>query len=316
MAHLLLDWNTTSVSWGARLLAGVVGPILVSVSVAAPARADAPRRAGEDARSQIPGFRMEGDPAIEMVFGDTDSYRKHVDRFYALLNQMRDVRGTFTHYVRSTMSTLAAHRQRCPVDAISPPYVQAYEAGKRFRELGAEMEGHHAAISALHELGETAGLTPDYRWRVRRAEGLYSESLRDYREMRSVFDQQLGGEIAFHRCDADRLLTEGARLVAAQVAIEELARPAEAKQVDRIVPAPAAATFFVDNRTCTGAVDVYVDGVRVGHVGSRAKAAFQAQPGRHSMCLIASGADLACGDPGTLRQVYVHDGWAMTLRCE
>jgi hypothetical protein len=23
-----------------------------------------------------------------------------------------------------------------------------------------------------------------------------------------------------------------------------------------------------------------------------------------------------CGDPGTLRKTYVHDGWTITLRCD
>jgi hypothetical protein len=36
--------------------------------------------------------------------------------------------------------------------------------------------------------------------------------------------------------------------------------------------------------------------------------------GERTLCLIVPGA-AQCGDRGTVRQVYLHDGWAATMHC-
>ena len=38
-------------------------------------------------------------------------------------------------------------------------------------------------------------------------------------------------------------------------------------------------------------------------------------PGPHDLCLIAEGAKARCGDPGTIRKSYLHEGWTISLRC-
>jgi hypothetical protein len=80
-------------------------------------------------------------------------------------------------------------------------------------------------------------------------------------------------------------------------------------------PPPARATFFVDNRTCRAKLAVYIDGDQVGEVGGGERGAFRALPGRHSMCLIASTSPAACGDAGTPRNVFISDGWSITMHC-
>ncbi len=288
------------------------------------ARAEAGAKAAPaPAKRTIAGFRMEGDPDIAMVFGDTESYKAHVDRFYDLEDQMRGIRGEFSRYVRATQTTLAAHKRRCPVDAVAPLYAQAYREGQRYRELGAEFESHYSAIRQLDKLGETSGLTPDYRWRVNRTSRVYKAALVDYREMRAAFDQELARDVGFHRCNADKLLSVGAKAIAngpPAVAAPEPKLPRAARRQAQNNPPPkvtiAHATFFIDNRTCKSTVRVFVDGALLGEVDGHAKAAFQALPGRHSLCLIPSTSKAACGDTGTVRTTHIHDGWAMALRCE
>jgi hypothetical protein len=263
----------------------------------------------------IAGFRMEGDPAIEMVFGDTDRYKALVDRFYELHEQMRDVRSDFSRFVRAAQTTLSAHKRKCPEDAVAPLYTQAHTEGRRYRRLGSELESHYSAIRNLDKLGETSGLTPDYRWRVKRIRRHYKAALIDYREMRAVFDEQLSSELDFHRCNAKRLLALGAE--APVEPAPATAATSEPPKVDDVIEATvAAATFFIDNNSCNNTLRVYVDGMLLGDVASKSKAAFQAQPGRHSLCLLPSTSKARCGDTGTERSAYLHDGWSMSMRCE
>ena len=45
------------------------------------------------------------------------------------------------------------------------------------------------------------GLTPDYRWKVKRVLQQYSALLTDYREMKVAFHDQLVDELKFSGCD-------------------------------------------------------------------------------------------------------------------
>jgi len=255
---------------------------------------------------------MEGDPAIETVFGDTERYKSIVDRFYELHESMRGSRADFSRYVRAAQTTLDAHKRGCPTDAVAPLYTGAYHEGRHYRELGAEFESHYSAIRELDKLGETAGLTPDYRWRVNRVRRLYRAALVDYREMRAVFDEQLTGDLDHRRCNRQRLLALGAKApAAATVTTTAPTRDDEPGMIQ-----VAAATFIIENTTCSTPLHVYVDGMLLGDVASNAKAAFQTQPGRHSLCLIPSSSRDRCGDTGTVRSASIHDGWSMTMRCE
>ena len=65
--------------------------------------------------------------------------------------------------------------------------------------------------------------------------------------------------------------------------------------------------------TAQGQYDIYY-GVIWG-----TRTAFYATPGGHDLCLIADTAAerrKKCGDPGTVRKSYLHEGWTIALRCE
>jgi hypothetical protein len=276
------------------------------------------------------GFRMSSDPKVITVFGDTAQFRAYVDRFYELHGQMQSARESFSRDVQQVVATLAAHAEaakgkaRCPVDAIALAYSRAFHLGQSYHQLGKELEAQHASIKELDDLGETSGLTPDYRWKVARAIKLYPQVLRDFREMKVAFQEQLAGELQFAGCDAAVLVAKGDELEKSGTAATQEAQvmpappPVKPNPRDKN-PVPVAAstvTFFVDNGTCEGALRVYVDGALVGEVGGRAKAAFRAAAGRHDMCLLQSSSPSQCGDTGTLRKTYIHDGWSIMLRCD
>lgn len=283
--------------------------------------------AGGAESEPLTGFRMEGDPKIETVFGDAEAYKRYVDRFYAVYADMQKTREDFSRNVQAVLASLAADQGRgaghCPTDAVALTYARAFRFGQVYHRLGKELEANMISIRDLDGLGETSGLTPDYRWRVAKSVKIYPELLKDFREMKVAFQSQLAAEVKFHGCDVTLLVAKGDELEKAGAPpTAPMARPgvsvAKKKDGDKLAPPIMAstATFFIDNSSCPNALRVYVDANLVGEVGSSAKAAFQSPVGRHDLCLIPSTSQQQCGDPGTLRRTYIHDGWSITLRCD
>jgi hypothetical protein len=70
----------------------------------------------------------------------------------------------------------------CPLERLGPLYTAAAGALERFWFDGAELEAAYEAIAALDRAGETAALTPDYRWRINRTRVTYLRLRQDLRE--------------------------------------------------------------------------------------------------------------------------------------
>lgn len=281
--------------------------------------------------SFLSGFRVEGAPEAEVVFGDSEFYKRHIDRFTALDRAMEATRSSFSRNVQGAVTALGRSRRgACPEGRVARPYYEARRDGETYRALGAELESEQSLIRQLDELGETAALTPDYRWKVNQVAGRYRRALVDLKEMRLAFVTQLGGEIRHRGCAAAALLKRGAELVASQTQVPEtdeadlpadrgvetprpLPRPGEEPEAP-VVPATTI-TFYVDNRACPSSQEVYLDGQLLGEVAADARAAFQALAGRHALCLITGGSAARCGEPGTIRAAFLHDGWSIGLHC-
>src|SRR5204863_7727836 len=77
---------------------------------------------------------------------------------------------------------------------------RAMTAGGHYLVLGRQLEARFREIRRSDELGDGAGLTPDYRQKMKRARELYQDLLRDYREMRVAFYDQLGAEMRHAGC--------------------------------------------------------------------------------------------------------------------
>lgn len=281
--------------------------------VVSAARTNAPTEERDAAAHAIAGFRMEGSPELEIVFGDIEHFKGRIDEFYRLHESMAETRARFQAATHRALTALSAQRRGCPIDELALPYRVAVETGESYRRLGTRFETTFSAIRALDRLGETAGLTPDYRWKVNRAAALYRRALSDFTEMRAAFADQLEREMTARRCRRDAVLARAAKLEPEPAA--KPARTAAAAAPTDVIEAPTA-TFFVDNRRCSDAVSVYVDGTLLGQVAAGTKAAFQSLAGRHSMCLLGDGSDLRCGETGSLRTAFVHDGWALARHCD
>lgn len=270
----------------------------------------------------IGGFRMEGDAEIEVVFGDIDRYKRQIDSFFSIHKKMTRARKLFSKHTQASLSLLASHPRGkpCPHAELGPHYYRAHQQGEKFRALGSGLEREYAAIRRLDRYGDTDALTPDYRWRVNRTRALYARSLTDYKEMRFSFLDQLAPELAARGCRKTELLEIGRAAPAAEPT--EVEAPYRApnrrrRKSDKIHETSVIpATFFVDNKGCDKPMQVFVDGALIGEVGGKARTAFQTTTGRHTLCLIETGSIKQCGEPGTVRSAYFHEGWSVALHCQ
>src|SRR4051812_46155259 len=130
------------------------------------------------------GFHLEGRPAVDDVFGDAGDYRRTVDRFLELTTQMQQMRDEFARSVQTALSDLGARgpdnkklssrRHGCPVDAVAGPYAKAHRLGSEYLRVGRELTRRYEQVKEFDRLGESIGLTPDYRWKVKRVLQQYS----------------------------------------------------------------------------------------------------------------------------------------------
>ncbi len=314
------------------------------------------------------GFHLEGKPEVDDVFGDASDYRRTIDRFIDLATQMQAMRDEFARSVQSALTELGARgipaaaadkkpgkRVRCPADAVAAPYAKAHHLGVEYLRVGRELTRHYDQVKEFDRLGESIGLTPDYRWKVKRVLQQYTTLLTDYREMKVAFHDQLVDELKFAGCDLQALLIKGDPQAAklgeepwpqpgqpgapgVQIAKNDPTQPHETVPpnlpAERVPPQqpialpkhplPADPTvndtrsgvlFYVDNTKCGRSSTVYVDGKKVGEVPAATRVGFQAAPGPHDLCLL-DGTKKECGAPGTVRRSYLHEGWTISLRCE
>ncbi|MCG8420155.1 MAG: hypothetical protein MJE77_19670 [Proteobacteria bacterium] len=278
-------------------------------------------------------FRMEGAAELELVFADSEQYKRRIDRFYATAAAMDEQRRRYFRHLLAALQAMgytgtvkpAKRRSGCP-RTVAEPYRLAYRAGQRYRALGLELETDHALIREFDRLGESAGLTPDYRWKVNRVRHIYRTGLADYREMRAAMLQQIQPELRVRRCNHRELMSERAP-AGPEIAADtgEDAKPAEQAPMtpnDQKSGRPAApVTFFIDNRACQADFEFYLSGQRAGRVPAGQRVAFQSGVGRRRMCLLPgpqgdSAARPECGRPGTLRTAYIHAGWTLVTECQ
>jgi hypothetical protein len=260
---------------------------------------------------------------IEHPFGDPALTRSAVDRFFAASGKMTALRAVFGGAVLTGFGALGEgpHRdwtvpkgsvpRACPVAKVARPWKSAQQSLAEYQRAGVEMEEAYRTIADLDARGETAALTPDYRSRVGLAKKEWKLALGDVRDMRVELYQSLGRELRWFGCRDDVLAA----------ALVQEARPASIDEPAPVAvaaaptaPTPASATFYVDNRECPDPVTVWIDGEKVGMVPPGQRSALQAVVGRRTLCLMEPGTG-ACGDQGTVREIYLADGWAVALHC-
>ncbi len=206
-----------TIMWGMRLVGlsvlGVLGFGAGAFAAHAgepPAAAQPAAPAEPDAGAANTGFRLEGKPAVDDVFGDASEYRRTIDRFLELTAGMQNMRDEFARSVQVALAELqktGEHGKRhCPVDGVAAPYARARKLGAEYLRVGRELTRHYEQVKEFDRLGESIGLTPDYRWKVKRVLAQYASLLTDYREMKVALHDQLDDELKYAGCDLQALL--------------------------------------------------------------------------------------------------------------
>jgi len=171
------------------------------------------------------GFHLESRPAVDDVFGDASDYRRTIDRFLELTTSMQTMRDEFARSVQSTLQALGkneggAHKRVCP-DGVAVPYARAHKLGADYLRIGRELTRHYEVVKEFDRLGESIGLTPDYRWKVKRVLAQFTTLLTDYREMKVAFHDQLNDELKYAGCELQALLLKGDPSAKAPSPVEE-----------------------------------------------------------------------------------------------
>jgi len=320
---------------------------------AGPGAPKAPAGAPAPAITVIP-FRTEAQPRVDGVFGDAAALRLSVDRILALQNDMERVRDEFSTAVHETLTALAGAAGAetgaaakgaptiCPTSTIAP-YARALASGTRYLQLGQQLQGRYRDIRRADDLGDAAALTPDYRTKIKKARELYQRLLDDYREMRVAFYDQLGAEMRHASCKTgpraiaaapadgvvappnpsdpsawaidDAPAADAARGLAPAAEKSPAPRPPPEEPTRATMAAPAI-WIDVDNTLCAQPTRVSVDGQSLGEVGPHKKTSVRTHAGPREICALPASDARSCGDPGTIRKAYLHEGWSLTVHCD
>jgi tetratricopeptide (TPR) repeat protein len=259
-------------------------------------------------------------PELVRPWGDGDAVSQALARYGAIAAAMARSRATYQQDLLGLLGALGrgpaapAVREpvrRCPVSKIAPTWVAAQRELGVLARLGVDLEATWRFLVRHDDAGATASLLPTARAEVAAARKAFRRSLADSSELRAEWGRALGPELRAVGC-TDRLLAAAAADPARYQVAEDEAPPAiPTTQPPR--PRPRA-TFYVDNTRCLDPVEVWIDGSQLGLVAPGRRSALVADGGERTLCLLAPGA-AQCGDRGTVRQVYLHDGWSVTMQC-
>ncbi|CAN5524438.1 hypothetical protein BH11MYX1_BH11MYX1_46710 [soil metagenome] len=259
-------------------------------------------------------------PVLVRPWGDTEALAAELVTYAQIAEAMANTRGDYQHEILAMLGAthkgpMAKPKQpsvtSCPVDAVAPAWAAAHSRARRYERLGTELEASFKRIARHDELGFTAGLLPSSRLAVASAKHSFTLALADAGELRAELARGVTPELRAVGC-SDKLLAAA------------VADPGRYHQIEEdhpeLIPEHTAlrakprSTFFVDNTGCPDVVTVWIDGKRLGEVAPGRRSALVAEGGERSMCLLEPGS-ARCGDRGTVRQIYLHDGWSVTMYC-
>lgn len=259
-------------------------------------------------------------PELVRPWGDAKAIGAALDRFAATSKVMAATRASYQNqflkllaaFGKGPLSPVKGVQPRtCPIDRVAPLWAIAQEDLRRYERLGGELEASYRFIARHDEIGATAALLPNNRAQVNSAKKAFRTALADVGELRAEWVRGIVPELRFAGC-SDKLL---AAAVADPDRYRIIQRDKPDSKPQNLPPRPKPrATFYVDNTGCPDAVDVWIDGAVIGQVAPGQRSALVTDGGERTLCLIGPGA-AQCGDRGTVRQVYLHDGWTTTLHC-
>ena len=259
-------------------------------------------------------------PELIRPWGDAEALAKMIDQYAITSAAMSTVRLAYQTQFLTILGALgrgpyapvrAAPVRTCPVARVAPLWSAAQRELRRYERLGVELEAQAEYLARHAAIGGGAGLLPTARTQLANAKKTFRIALADITELRAEWSRGLGPELRVAGCNDKLLAAAIANPARYRVVVPD--KPPEPPVTQP--PRPRArATFHVDNTRCVDAVDVWIDGTQLGQVAPGRRSALVADAGEHTLCLLLPGS-AQCGDRGTVRQIYLHDGWSVTLHC-
>ncbi len=259
-------------------------------------------------------------PEIVRPWGDGEALQEVLDRYEHSTTAMLDLR---TRYQRDVLELLGSVGQGpaarvkpgsvhiCPAGEIAPTWHRAQQELTQYQRLGVDLEFAYRYIARHDDAALTAGLLPNSRAAVASAKKGYRTALADVGELRAEWTRGVTPELRAAGCSDKLLAAAFSDPLRYKVIQEDKPDPIPVRPPLRAKP---RTTFFVDNTRCADQVEIWIDGAHIGQVAPGRRSALVADGGERTLCLLLPGG-AQCGDRGTVRQVYLHDGWSTTLYC-
>lgn len=280
----------------------------------------APARAALGALDAGGAISLAYQPEIVRPWGDAEAVAAELGRFAQTAASMATVRMGYQAQFLALLGMLGKgpyapikrpQIRTCPVARVAPAWAAAQQELRTFERLGVDLEAAYRYLARHDEANVTAGLLPNARTQLALAKKTYRTSLGDIAELRAQWSRGLGPELRLAGCTDKLLAAAVADPDRYRVIVDD--RPDAVPEHTAARPRPRA-TFYVDNTGCVDPVDVWIDGSQLGQVAPGRRSALVADGGERTLCLLGPGA-AQCGDRGTVRQVYLHDGWSVTMHC-
>ena len=264
-------------------------------------------------------FTLSFTPEVVRPWGDAEALQAALDRYALTATTMAAVRVSYQARVLSLLGAVGKGPsapikvtvRTCPIGRVAPLWGTAQQDLVRYERLGVDLEATYRYIARHEDAGATGGLLPNGRSQLVAAKKTFRTALADIGELRAEWSRGLGPELRAVGC-SDRLLAAAVESPDRyRVILEDRPDEIPTQAPPRARP---RATFFVDNTRCPDPVDVWIDGAQLGQVAPGRRSALISDGGERTLCLLGPGS-AQCGDRGTVRQVYLHDGWSVTLYC-
>ena len=259
-------------------------------------------------------------PQLVRPWGDGDALQAALDRYGVVAAAMATARITYQAQILDLLGNVgvgpharvaAGSVHVCPIGKQAPLWSVAQQQLAGYERLGVDLEATYRFIVRHREVGATAGLLPAARTQAAAVEKAFRTALADAGELRAELSRGVTPELRAAGC-SDRLLAAAVADPAHYHVIED-DKP-ETMPTTAPPRARPRVTFYVDNANCPDSVDVWIDGAQIGQVAPGRRSALVSDGGARTLCLLVPGG-AQCGDRGTGRQVYLHDGWAVTMHC-
>jgi Flp pilus assembly protein TadD len=259
-------------------------------------------------------------PELVRPWGDGEALQHMLDRYEQAQLALAASRKTYQDQILTMLGAMgqgpkaaakAARSKACPVGRLAPTWSAAQQELAKYTRLGVDLEFAYRFLARHDEAGMTASLLPNSRTAVASAKKRFRIALADVSELRAEWSRGIVPELRAAGCSDKLLAAALADPNRYRVIVEDKPEPIPPKQPPRAKP---RTTFFVDNTRCADPVEVWIDGAHIGQVAPGRRSALVTDGGERTLCLLVPGG-AQCGDRGTLRQVYLHDGWSTTMHC-